>query len=152
MNREAIRNTSLNWVLDASILYGIAHRNPAVQAKCDQFLRELRKAQVTSPRVLVFVPRRFRHEVKNLGARQFRVYQRRTLQLTERQHGTCAEAHFLRQKEDWDYVAVALARQSECRSNIAIATRDRHFKVVEEKLSKKSIVLCNPTSNWEELE
>jgi len=153
----SIRDLGTNWVLDASILWGQRKRDEAIRRSCSDLLRSLRRHSLTSPRIIIKVPEGFYEEVK--GARPGRKRSRinwlsvykspEKLAEIERKHGGCREASLLRNQGDWDYVAVALARQEEAGGKILIATRDSHFKEAEEKLQEKEIQLYNPTDSWE---
>jgi len=67
----------------------------------------------------------------------------------EKNHGDCKEAEKLKQKKDWDYVVVALAKQEEAGAKVALLTTDSHFYEVKNKLQQKGIEVINPSGAWE---
>jgi len=57
----------------------------------------------------------------------------------------------LKQKKDWDYVVVALAKIKEAgrKVKVALLTTDSHFYEVKNKLQQKGIEVINPSGAWE---
>jgi len=147
-------------VIDASIVWCAAgeERQTEEQQKCSDLLALLHERSYKKPRILVYAPPIFFTEVKGASKRGHRPPLKFIINYSpdkpkwgdvEKNHGDCKEAERLKQKKDWDYVVVALAKREEAGAKVALLTTDSHFYEVKDKLRQKGIEVINPAGAWE---